>query len=106
MTAVCKGDLLLVRPGETVPADGVVERGAGAVDESALTGESVPVTVDPGSPVLSGSICLASALTVRATRPSAESQFERIVRLVRSAQGEKAPNRAARTIGTPSSSRR
>jgi heavy metal translocating P-type ATPase len=91
VTAVCKGDLLLVRPGETVPADGVVERGAGAVDESALTGESVPVTVDPGSPVLSGSICLASALTVRATRPSAESQFERIVRLVRSAQGEKAP---------------
>lgn len=91
VAAVQAGDLLLVRPGETVPADGVVERGAGAVDEAALTGEATPVTVEPGSVLMSGSIALASALAVRATRPSTESQFERIVRLVRSAQGEKAP---------------
>ena len=89
--AVQPGDLLRVRPGETIPVDGVVERNSGAVDESALTGEAVPVTVEPGSTVMSGSICLASALEVRATRPSTESQYARIVRLVRSAQGEKAP---------------
>lgn len=89
--AVQPGDLLLVRPGETLPVDGVVERNSGAVDESALTGEAVPVTVGPGSTVMSGSICLASALQVRAARPSTESQFARIVRLVRSAQSEKAP---------------
>ncbi|MCL4543374.1 MAG: heavy metal translocating P-type ATPase [Chloroflexi bacterium] len=91
VTAIQPGDLLLIRPGEILPADGTVEHGAGAVDEAALTGEAAPVAVEAGSSVMSGSICLDGALTVRAIRPSSESQYERIVRLVRTAQGQKAP---------------
>ncbi len=88
---VVVGDVLLVRPGEIVPVDATVLSGTAAVDESALTGEPLPVTTGPGSTVMSGSICLDGALELRATHPSSESQYEHIVRLVRTAQEEKAP---------------
>ena len=88
---VAVGDTLLVRPGEIIPVDGVVLKGVSAVDESALTGEPVPIPVMPGHDVMSGSVCLDGALDMRATRPSSESQYEQIVRLVRAAQIEKAP---------------
>jgi cation transport ATPase len=88
---VAVGDLLLVRPGELIPVDGTVLDGMAAVDASALTGEPVPVLTEAGDEVLSGSVCLDGALELRATRPSSESQHEQIVRLVRTAQSQKAP---------------
>ncbi len=88
---VAIGDLLVVRPGEIIPVDGIVLAGVAAVDESALTGEPIAVSRGPGDDVLSGSVSLDGALELRAVRLSSESQYEQIVKLVRSAQQEKAP---------------
>ncbi|MEX2177218.1 MAG: heavy metal translocating P-type ATPase [Gemmatimonadaceae bacterium] len=85
------GDLLVVRPGELVPTDSVVTAGASWVDQSRLTGESVPIDVAAGTTLMSGSINGDRPLTVRATAPAGESQYEKIVELVRSAQASKAP---------------
>ena len=90
-SAVRAGDVLLVRPGELIPADAVVVSGISWVDASRLTGESVPVDVAPDSHVMSASINGDRPLTLRATAPAAESQYARIVQLVRSAQASKAP---------------
>ena len=84
-------DLLIVRPGELVPADGIVESGESVVDASRITGESMPVEVAPGAKLLSGTINGDRPLTLRATAAAAESQYARIVDLVRSAQASKAP---------------
>jgi heavy metal translocating P-type ATPase len=84
-------DLLLVRPGEMVPCDGVVVDGFSHVDTSRLTGEPLPVEAQDGVKLMSGSLNLESALTVRATALAGESQYARIVELVRSAQVSKAP---------------
>ena len=67
------GQLILVRPGERVPLDGVVENGVSQLDTSALTGESLPREVAPGSDVISGCINLSGLLTVRVTKPYGES---------------------------------
>ena len=85
------GDTLLVRPGELVPADGVVIDGTSHVDTSRLTGEPVPVRTSAGTRLSSGSVNLEGALTLRAERRSQESQYARIVDLVRSAQASKSP---------------
>jgi len=85
------GDLLLVRPGELVAADGVVVTGTSWIDASRLTGESLPVDVAPGSALMSGSSNGDRPITMRATAPAAESQYARIVQQVRSAQASKAP---------------
>jgi cation-transporting ATPase V/Cu+-exporting ATPase len=85
------GDLLRVRPGEKVPVDGEVEAGASAVDESMLTGESVPVDKQPGDRVAGATINAEGALTVRATAVGADTALAQIVRLVQEAQGSKAP---------------
>ncbi|MBA4071493.1 MAG: cadmium-translocating P-type ATPase [Gemmatimonas sp.] len=85
------GDLLLVRPGEMLPADGVVESGRSHLDVSRLTGEAPPDLVQAGSDVRSGAVNLEGAIVVRATRPARESLYARIVELVRTAQAEKSP---------------
>jgi heavy metal translocating P-type ATPase len=85
------GDVLIVRPGELVPADSVVTQGYSWIDASRLTGESVPVEATIGAPLMSGSINGDRPLTVRATAKATESQYARIVQLVRSAQASKAP---------------
>lgn len=85
------GDLLLVRPGELVPCDGVVVEGRSDVDTSRLTGEPVPVTAVPGVPLPQGAVNGRAPLTMRTTAPAAASQYARIVELVRSAQASKAP---------------
>jgi heavy metal translocating P-type ATPase len=88
---VQSGDVLLVRPGELVPADCVVTVGTSWIDASRLTGESLPVDVAPGTKLMSGSINGNRPITVRATAKATESQYARIVQLVRSAQASKAP---------------
>ncbi|MBP7095874.1 MAG: copper-translocating P-type ATPase [Spirochaetia bacterium] len=85
------GDLVLVRPGEKIPVDGVVVSGSGAVDESMLTGESLPVDKAPGDRVVGASLNKHGALTVRATEVGADTALARIVKLVEDAQGSKAP---------------
>ncbi|HET7829512.1 MAG TPA: HAD-IC family P-type ATPase, partial [Candidatus Limnocylindrales bacterium] len=84
------GDLVAVRAGELVPADGVVEGTGAVVDESALTGEPLPVTVTAGSPVRSGTTNAGNAFDARVTRPAEDSAYAAIVRLVAAAQGNRA----------------
>jgi len=86
---VSVGDLLKVRPGEKVPTDGEVVGGASAVDESMLTGESVPVEKAVGDPVAGATVNTSGVLTVRATRVGAETALAQIVRLVEDAQASK-----------------
>ena len=88
---VAVGQLILVRPGERVPLDGVVVEGASFVDASALTGEPVPRRVVEGSGVLAGMVNGKGALTVRALKISAESAAARMLDLVESAGARKAP---------------
>ncbi|MGA9838373.1 MAG: heavy metal translocating P-type ATPase [Gemmatimonadaceae bacterium] len=85
------GDLLMVRAGELVPFDGVVTDGHSLVDASRLTGEPMPVSAEPGAGLMSGSVNGDGALTVRATTLAKESQYARIVDLVRHAQASKSP---------------
>ncbi|MDB5386776.1 MAG: metal-transporting P-type ATPase [Planctomycetaceae bacterium] len=87
---VIVGDLVLVRPSERVPIDGLVETGRSTIDESSVTGESIPVDKDVGSKVLSGTLNLDGVLTVRVQRLADESTLARMVRLVETAQSEQA----------------
>jgi len=89
--AVVRGDIVLVRPGERIPTDGVVVSGASAVDESMLTGESLPVAKEEGSEVFGATLNRSGSFTFRATRIGAETVLAQIIRLVEEAQGTKAP---------------
>ena len=88
---VLRGDIVMVRPGERLPVDGEVIAGASAVDESMLTGESMPVDKAAGSAVYGATMNTTGAFSVRATRVGAETALQQIVRMVREAQGRKAP---------------
>jgi Cu+-exporting ATPase len=88
---VTVGDLLRVRPGERIPVDGEVVEGASTVDESMLTGESVPVEKGPGATVVGGSVNRTGSFTFRATRVGRDTVLARIIGLVEAAQGSKAP---------------
>jgi len=89
--AVIPNDLIVVRPGERIPTDGVVVSGASAVDEAMLTGESIPVAKEAGSEVFAATINKSGSFTFRATRVGAETALAQIIRLVEEAQGSKAP---------------
>jgi Cu+-exporting ATPase len=88
---VVHGDLILVRPGERVPVDGEIVSGASAVDESMLTGESLPVEKKMGDAVIGGTINRTGAFRYRARNLGAESVLAQIVKLMRDAQGSRAP---------------
>lgn len=88
---VAPGDLLLVKPGEVVPVDGVLASETCVLDESALTGESMPVVRERGDQVRSGAVNAGAAFDLRAGATAAESTYAGIVRLVQQAQAEKAP---------------
>ena len=92
--AVQPGDIVIVRPGEQLPVDGEVVAGASAVDESMLTGESLPVAKREGDPVYGATQNTTGALRVRATALGADSALARIIALVEQAQGSKAPIQA------------
>lgn len=85
------GDSLLVKPGDTIPVDGKVYKGSTSVDESAITGESLPVDMKLGSMVLSGSVNLDGVIEIHATHISRESQYEQIIKLVSEASTKKSP---------------
>ncbi|MFC5431183.1 heavy metal translocating P-type ATPase [Paraburkholderia denitrificans] len=91
LNAVRVSMVVVVRPGERLPVDGVVLEGRTHIDESLITGESLPVAKQPGDPVTAGSINGEGALAVRTTAIGAETTLARIIRLVESAQAEKAP---------------
>jgi Cu+-exporting ATPase len=89
--AVQLGDIVLVKPGERIPVDGEIVDGASAVDESMLTGESVPVEKHPGDDVFGATMNAMGALRIRATAVGSDSTLARTIRLVEEAQGSKAP---------------
>jgi P-type Cu+ transporter len=89
--AVVVGDLVIVRPGEKVPVDGVVTEGASAVNEAMLTGEPMPVAKKPGDEVIGGTLNTTGSITFRATRVGKETALGQIVQLVEEAQATKAP---------------
>ena len=88
---VAPQDLLLIRPGDMVPCDGTVVAGRSHIDASGLTGEPMPKLAEPGVHLLSGSLNLEGPLTLEATARAGESQYARIVQLVRGAQASKSP---------------
>lgn len=89
--SVTLGDVMVVRPGERLPVDGIVVEGHSAVDESMLTGESLPVDKAPGDEVVGGTINKQGLLKFEATRVGAQTALAQIIRLVEEAQGSKAP---------------
>jgi len=91
---VREGDRVLVRPGERMPVDGVVVAGSSSIDESLVTGESMPVLREAGGAVVGGTINLDGALTVRATAVGAQSVLAQIARLLAAAQSSRAPMQA------------
>ena len=88
---VATGDLVVVRPGERIPVDGVVAKGTSSVDESMLTGEPMPVTKNAGDRVTGGTINLTGAFRFKATTLGASSVLARIVKMMREAQATRAP---------------
>src|SRR5215204_503229 len=98
---VVVGDLVRVRPGEKVPVDGVVTDGRSALDESMLTGESLPVEKEPGDTVIGATLNKTGSFVFRATKVGRDTTLAQIVRLVEQAQGSKAPmQRLADTISS------
>ena len=88
---VLAGDRVVMRPGEKVPVDGVVEEGSSPVDESMLTGEPIPVGKHPGDEVIGATLNTTGSFTLRATKVGSETALAQIVRLVQQAQGTKPP---------------
>ncbi len=89
--ALVVGDVIVARPGERVPADGVVVTGRSAIDQAPVTGESWPVEKAPGDAVFAGTINGTGALEIEVTRPASDSTLARIVRLVEQAERQRAP---------------
>jgi Cu+-exporting ATPase len=88
---VLKGDIVLVKPGEKIPVDGEVIEGSSAVDESMLTGESIPIEKKSGDPVIGSTMNKNGMLIIRATKVGKETALAQIIKVVEEAQGSKAP---------------
>lgn len=86
------GDHLLIKPGERVPADGIIFKGQSSIDESAISGEPLPVAKFEGDEVFAGTVNLNGAITMEMTKPNSETLFQKIIMLVQSAQSEKSPS--------------
>lgn len=88
------GDMIVIKPGERVAADGIIESGSTSLDESALTGESMPVEKNTGDTVFTGTVNRNGSLTVRVTKANEDSLFRKIIKLVESAQNSVSPAQA------------
>lgn len=88
---LCLGDIVQARPGDRIPCDGVILDGQSAVDESPVTGESVPVARGPGDPVMAGSVNASALLRLRVTATAADNTLSRIVQMVEAATASRAP---------------
>lgn len=86
------GDHLLIKPGERVPADGIIFKGQSSIDESAISGEPLPIAKFEGDEVFAGTVNLNGAITMEMTKPNSETLFQKIIMLVQSAQSEKSPS--------------
>ncbi|XJZ27892.1 heavy metal translocating P-type ATPase [Bacillota bacterium Lsc_1132] len=86
------GDHILVKPGERIPADGIIIKGHTNIDEAAITGESMPVSKESDDDVFAGTVNLSGSITVNVTKKSTETLFSKIIELVQSAQSEKSPS--------------
>ncbi|TGB03925.1 heavy metal translocating P-type ATPase [Halobacillus salinus] len=86
------GDHILIKPGERVPADGAILKGESSIDESTITGESVPLTKGKHEDVFAGTVNMSGSLTVEVNKPSNETVFQKIIQMVQSAQSEKSPS--------------
>src|SRR6185295_8074715 len=91
LEAVAVGDLLRVRPGEKIPVDGAITEGRSSVDESMLTGESMPVSRQPGDPVIGGTVNGTGSFLMTAEKVGAETMLAQIVGMVSEAQRSRAP---------------
>ncbi len=90
--ALAIGDRVIVRPGERMPIDGIIEEGLGAIDQSSVTGESVPVDKEPGDEVFGGTVNQNAVLTVRVTKTAEQSTIARMIQLVTEAQEKRSPS--------------
>jgi Cd2+/Zn2+-exporting ATPase len=86
------GDRILVKPGERIPSDGTIDNGQSNIDESAITGESIPVTKSGSQDVFAGTVNLSGSITIIVTRKNNETLFHKIIELVQTAQSEKSPS--------------
>ncbi|WP_025115823.1 heavy metal translocating P-type ATPase [Lysinibacillus fusiformis] len=86
------GDHLLIKPGERIPADGIIFKGQSSIDESAISGEPLPVLKSEGDEIFAGTVNLNGAITMEMTKANSETLFQRIIQLVQSAQSEKSPS--------------
>ena len=91
---VVRGDIILVRPGEKIPVDGLIVKGSSAIDESMVTGESIPVEKNNGDTVIGATINKTGSFEFKATRVGSETTLSQIIRLIEEAQGSKAPIQA------------
>lgn len=92
VSTLTKGDHLLVKPGERVPADGVIIKGTTSIDEAAISGEPLPVSKGINDEVFAGTVNLNGAITMEMTKSNDETLFQKIIALVQSAQSEKSPS--------------
>ena len=86
------GDQILIKPGERIPSDGVIIQGSTTIDESTISGESLPITKGEAEEIFAGTINLNGAITAQVTKPSNETVFQKIIELVQTAQSEKSPS--------------
>jgi Zn2+/Cd2+-exporting ATPase len=92
VSEIVPGDIVVVRPGDRLPVDGIVTNGRSAVNQAPVTGESVPVDKSTGATVFSGTVNGGGALEIRASRPASDSTIARIIRMVEDAQAQRAPS--------------
>ncbi|MCU9614516.1 heavy metal translocating P-type ATPase [Caldibacillus lycopersici] len=86
------GNHILVKPGERIPADGIIKKGSTSIDESAITGESIPVSKEVGQEIFAGTVNGQGSIIVEITKPNSETLFQKIITLVQNAQSEKSPS--------------